>query len=355
MKPWMKRMTSALAISMMTCALFTGCLGGSEAPGSSSGSDAGKKVEEPIKMEAMATLKLGEKDIPVYEFKGEEPLPLEMSMMTVTPEAIYLIEHTHGKDDKVLGKYPYKGDQLTAREDLGEATSNVLTTDGKNVYFFLKGGHLGIYDGQELTKVPLSDNREGSTQVVYGSDQAYFSRSGALKTAGYTRAKIGKDGYTDPVLLLSQKEYVHKMKDERDEVSPKLIFADEMGFYLRWTARHGSKNGQGWTSPIYLYDKDGKEVRQLNPDAGIPDGTEKWAGKKLLVCTTKDYFCFLTTGAIRVFDKNTSAYVGDIKWAIDKRPVLADLGHFAVDGDNHIYFGIWDGKDKQQHIYRMDL
>lgn len=104
-----------------------------------------------------------------------------------------------------------------------------------------------------------------------------------------------------------------------------------------------------------MYDQDGKEVRQLNPDAGVPDGTEKWAGKKLLVCTTKDYFCFLTTGAIRVFDKNTSAYVGDIKWAIDKRPVLADLGHFAVDGDNHIYFGIWDGKDKQQHIYRMDL
>lgn len=354
MKNWMKRMSSALTIGMMTCALFTGC-GGGETPGTPSSSSSGTKAEDVIKMDPIATLKLGEKDLSVYEFKGEEPLPLEMSMMTVTPDAIYVVEHTHGKDDKVLGKYPYKGDKLAAREDLGEATSVVLTTDGKNVYFHTKDGHLGIYDGQELTKVPLSDNREGSTQVVYGSNQAYFSRSGAGKTAGYTRSKIGKDSYTDPVLLLSQKEYVHKMKDERDEVSPKLIFADEMGFYLRWTARHGSKNGQGWTSPIYLYDQDGKEVRQLNPDAGVPDGTEKWAGKKLLVCTTKDYFCFLTTGAIRVFDKNTSAYVGDIKWEMDKAPVLADPGNFAVDGDNHIYFGVWDRKNKQQHIYRMDL
>lgn len=97
------------------------------------------------------------------------------------------------------------------------------------------------------------------------------------------------------------------------------------------------------------------EPRLLTPDTGIPDSAKKWTGKEALVCTTKDYFCFLTTGAVRVFDKNTSAYLGDIKWEVDKRPVEARVDTFAVDDDNHIYFGIWDGKNQQQHIYRMDL
>lgn len=216
-----------------------------------------------------------------------------------------------------------KGDKLSAGQEIGLMKLSWLMTNGKNVYFCQGDQVQGIYDGSAVTQAALSSNRERSLQTVYGSDTVYFDREGASATAGITRATLTKDGFSNPKLLLATFGYMDQRKAAKDEVAPKLIAADADGFYMQWTARNGSTNGTGWTNPLYAFDPDGKELRSFEVNTGLAEGMQK------------------------------ASAVGDITYQIDDKVYTQDT--IATDDTNHVYFTLYDNKQKVQHIYRIDL
>ena len=338
-----QRLFSLAAASLICAAFLAGC--GSAEPGKTGG-------EAPPKMEAVQTLKLAGKDVPLYELTGAELPHFAASALAVTPEAVYAPTKEKGSKEAHLWKFPMKGSTLSAGEDISTLDPEWLTTDGKNVYFWLDNHAIGIYDGSAVSKAALSSNRERRVKAVYGSDIAYFHREGASETAGITRSKLTKDGFSEPKLLLATYGYMDKRKAEKDEVSPQLIAADEDGFYVQWTARNGSTNGKGWTKPLYAFDPEGKELRSFEANTGLSEGMQK-ASASGPVIVTKDYVVFSGLGLLRVFNKKSGAAVGDITYQLDGNVYTPEAA--ATDGTNHLYFTIYDNKNKVQHLYRMDL
>ncbi|MDY2904876.1 MAG: hypothetical protein SOU02_08075, partial [Caecibacter massiliensis] len=174
----------------------------------------------------------------------------------------------------------------------------------------------------------------------------------ASATAGITRGTLTKDGFSNPKLLLATFGYMDQRKAAKDEVAPKLIAADTDGFYMQWTARNGSNNGTGWTKPVYAFDPDGKELRSFEMNTGLAEGMQK-ASASGPAFVTRDYVGFTGRGLFRIFDKKTGSAVGDIIYQIDDKVYTPDT--IATDDTNHVYFTLYDNKQKVQHIYRIDL
>lgn len=338
-----KRLFSLAAIGLICTAFLSGC--GRTEPGKTGG-------EAPPKMEAIQTLKLAGKDVPLYELTGTELPHFVNSLLAVTADAVYAPTQEKGEDDAHLWKFPMKGDKLSAGQEIGLMKRSWLTTNGQNVYF-CQGNHVqGIYDGSAVHQAALSSNREHSLQAVYGSDTVYFDREGASATAGITRGTLTKDGFSNPKLLLATFGYIDQRKAAKDEVAPKLMAADTDGFYMQWTARNGSNNGTGWTKPVYAFDPDGKELRSFEVNTGLAEGMQKASASGPIV-VTQDYVVFTGRGLFRIFNKKTGAAVGDITYQIDDQVYTPDA--ITTDGTNHVYFTIYNRKQNVQHLYRLDL
>lgn len=337
-----KRICSLAAAGILSVAFLAGC--GSNAPES--------PKADAVKMKPIQTLKLAGKDVPLYELTGIELPHFVKSRLAVTADAVYAPTQEKGENDAHLWKFPMKGDKLSAGQEIGLMKLSWLTTNGKNVYF-CQGNHVqGIYDGSAVHQAALSSNRERSVRAVYGSDTVYFNREGASATAGITRGTLTKDGFSNPKLLLATFGYMDQRKAAKDEVAPKLIAADTDGFYMQWTARNGSNNGTGWTKPVYAFDPDGKELRSFEMNTGLAEGMQK-ASASGPAFVTRDYVGFTGRGLFRIFDKKTGSAVGDIIYQIDDKVYTPDT--IATDDTNHVYFTLYDNKQKVQHIYRIDL
>lgn len=337
-----KRLFSLVAAGIVFAASLAGC--GSNAPES--------PKADAVKMKPIQTLKLAGKDVPLYELTGIELPHFVESCLAVTSDAVYAPTQEKGENDAHLWKFPMKGDKLSAGQEIGLMKLSWLTTNGKNVYF-CQGNHVqGIYDGSAVHQAALSSNRERSVRAVYGSDTVYFDREGASATAGITRGTLTKDGFSNPKLLLATFGYMDQRKAAKDEVAPKLIAADTDGFYMQWTARNGSNNGTGWTKPVYAFDPDGKELRSFEMNTGLAEGMQK-ASASGPAFVTRDYVGFTGRGLFRIFDKKTGSAVGDIIYQIDDKVYTPDT--IATDDTNHVYFTLYDNKQKVQHIYRIDL
>ena len=64
-------------------------------------------------MEAIQTLKLAGKDVPLYELTGTELPHFVNSRLAVTADAVYAPTQEKGEDDAHLWKFPMKGDKLS--------------------------------------------------------------------------------------------------------------------------------------------------------------------------------------------------------------------------------------------------
>ena len=109
MKKW-KSLIAAAAIAAVAGALLTGC--------SDSGSGA-KETGLSVPKEAAAKLKLADREVPLYEYKGDiptiDPLP-ETPVLAVTQDAIYALCYDKSDRSRQLQKMTVKDGAIASVE-----------------------------------------------------------------------------------------------------------------------------------------------------------------------------------------------------------------------------------------------
>ena len=345
MKKW-KSILAAAAALVCAGALFAGCGDGSGGGvmGSKGSADNGPAAPK----EAAAHFKLGDKDVPLYEYTGAElPKFISGTTLAVTKDAIYGIGY--GADKKAhLQKFALKDGAITGVEDLGTAEDMPVSSDGTNIYYILDGkGTVGCYDGKAATSFTAASGVEVSrVYAIYGGKDAYIS--GQFASRDVLFGAISKEGVKDLKTALSEKVYKELGKDSKSpdyETNATLVAADVDGFYITTLATHGGKDN--WTEPLHMHAPDGKLVRTFEVNTDIPADAQKRKVAERQSIATKDYVVFFGNGFLRLFNKKDGKYVGDI----DLQPSGKSLspGNVTTDDANRLYFTAFD------HIYRIDL
>mgnify|MGYP000907986013 FL=1 len=342
MKKW-KSILAAAAALVCAGALFAGC-GDGGGIGSKGAADNGPAAPK----EAAAHFKLGDKDVPLYEYTGAElPKFISGTTLAVTKDAIYGIGY--GADKKAhLQKFALKDGAITGVEDLGTAEDMPVSSDGTNIYYILDGkGTVGCYDGTTATSFTAASGVEVSrVYAIYGGKDAYIS--GQFASRDVLFGAISKEGVKDLKTALSEKVYKELGKDSKSpdyETNATLVAADVDGFYITTLATHGGKDN--WTEPLHMHAPDGKLVRTFEVNTDIPADAQKRKVAERQSIATKDYVVFFGNGFLRLFNKKDGKYVGDI----DLQPSGKSLspGNVTTDDANRLYFTAFD------HIYRIDL
>ena len=345
MKKW-KSILAAAAALVCAGALFAGCGDGSGGGvmGSKGSADNGPAAPK----EAAAKFKLGDKDVPLYDYTGAElPKFISGTTLAVTKDAIYGI--AYGADKKPhLQKFALKDGAITGVEDLGTAEDMPVSSDGTNIYYILDGkGTVGCYDGTTATSFTVPNSSDVSrVYAIYGGKDAYISRSFASSDILF--GAISKEGVKDPKIALSEKVYKELGKDSKSpdyETNAALVAADADGFYITTLATHGGKDN--WTEPLHMHAPDGKLVRTFEVNTDIPADAQKRKVAERQSIATKDYVVFFGNGFLRVFNKKDGKYVGDIELQLNGKSLSP--GNVTTDDANRLYFTAFE------HIYRIDL
>ena len=350
MKKW-KSFIMAAAVAIFTGAVFTGCGsgdGGVIYTGNEVSADNGPAAPK----EAVTKLKLGDKEVPMYAYKGADTPQLVDShgSLAVTKDAIYGISFEKKEEKYHLKKMSLKDGAITGVEDLGEIKKEPLSSDGTNVYYILDtNGKIGCYDGTAATSFDVKGIRTICT--IYGDKNAYVcgdfvSRSDTMFGA------ISKEGMKDPKVVLPKDEFgkLSQAKDATKESNASLVCADKDGFYISTLATNGG-GSDIWTFPLHMYGPDGKKIRTFDCNADLPSGAEKRKAGERQAIATKDYVIFFYSGYLRLFNKKDGKYVGDIELMLEKHKI--DPRGVTADDANHIYFT--DAGGDQPMIYRIDL
>ena len=342
MKKWKSVLAAAAAL---VCAgiVFAGC-GDGGGIGSKGAADNGPAAPK----EAAAKFKLGDKDVPLYDYTGAElPKFISGTTLAVTKDAIYGI--AYGADKKPhLQKFALKDGAITGVEDLGTAEDMPVSSDGTNIYYILDGkGTVGCYDGTTATSFTVPNSSDvRRVYAIYGGKDAYISRSFASSDILF--GAISKEGVKDPKIALSEKVYKELGKDSKSpdyETNAALVAADADGFYITTLATHGGKDN--WTEPLHMHAPDGKLVRTFEVNTDIPADAQKRKVAERQSIATKDYVVFFANGFLRVFNKKDGKYVGDIELQLNGKSLSP--GNVTTDDANRLYFTAFE------HIYRIDL
>ena len=342
MKTSWKKLLTAASAAIFCAALLTGCLGSKGL-----GPDAPK---EPV-----AKFKLGDKEVPLYEYKGAELPDFETfhSNLALTKDAIYGISRDAADNKYHLKKMNLKDGAIVSVEDLGLVAMNRISSDATNIYYIgeKEPGTIGCYDGKAATVFKVVGVSPSEVRTIFGGKNAYlaadhFDRSGILF------GEISKEGVKDTKVVLPPEEFkkYSSSPDNRDgESNPRIRFADKDGFYLLTEARHGDKET---TLPLHMYGPDGKKLRTFECNEGIPADAKKRDVGLNQTMVSKDYVIFCNRGYMRIFDKKDGKYVGDIELELGDQTLRPE--GITVDEENHIYFVSQSGKDPN-YIYRIDL
>lgn len=355
MKTSWKKLLTVVSTALLCGALLTGC-GGSGGSGGSDGSGGGmlgsKSLGPDAPKEVVAQLKLGDKDVPLYEYKGAalpEKLQGFHSNLAVTKNAIYGISFVAASKEFHLQKINLENGAITSVEDLGNVENEPITSDGTNIYFITKkDDNIGVYDGNAVSN--FSNKDAAVIRAIFGEKTAYTSGT-FVSRSGIMAGTISKDGTKDMKSVLPKDEFA-KLQDAKDASAEKNSFlacADKDGFYITTLATHGGDSGK-WTEPLHMYGPDGKKIRTFECNEGIPDSAEKRKISERQSIATKDYVVFYDRGFLRVFNKKDGKYVGDVELKINGKNI--EPAGAAVDDENHIYF--IDHKT-DANIYRIDL
>ena len=351
MKTSWKKLLTVVSTALLCGALLTGC-GGSGGSGGSDGSGGGmlgsKSLGPDTPKEVVAQLKLGDKDVPLYEYKGAalpEKLQGFHSNLAVTKNAIYGISFVAASKEFHLQKMNLENGAITSVEDLGNVENEPITSDGTNIYFITKkDDNIGVYDGNAVSN--FSNKDAAVIRAIFGEKTAYTSGT-FVSNSGIMAGTISKDGTKDMKSVLPKDEFA-KLQDAKDASAEKNSFlacADKDGFYITTLATHGGKDN--WTEPLHMHAPDGKLVRTFEVNTDIPADAQKRKVAERQSIATKDYVVFFGNGFLRLFNKKDGKYVGDI----DLQPSGKSLspGNVTTDDANRLYFTAFD------HIYRIDL
>ncbi len=343
MKKW-KSFIATAALTVFCGAVLAGCGSGNSSSAASGGEGVSSLGPEAPK-EAIAQLKLGSREVPLYEYKGENIPSLEgfHSNLAITKDAIYGISFDRESKEFHLQKMSLADGAIAKIEDLGIVTNDPISSDGSNVYFFSKESGLSVYDGNAVSTVP--DKNAAVVRIVYGDTNAYTSTS-FIDQSGIAYGTISKDGIKDPATVLSGDQFKEIAK-VADETNAFLRWADKDGFYISTLAKNGG-GVENWTKPFTQYGQDGKLIRAFEVNANLPAEAAKLHGEERGAIATKDYVVFYGMGYLRVFEKADGKYVGTIELRMKEGSV--DIGAVVADNGNNIYFV----GDKEK-IYRIDL
>lgn len=352
MERWKKILGSLLAMGLF-CGVLAGCGGGVK------DSSNGKKADPPQPPEKVAALKLGDRELPVYTFTGADLPSFFEGCFAVNGEAIYGLTKKDLANDKYewqLLRFPYEGGRIGDGKKIAVMGNDQMTTNGKEVFFWAraekdKGDLLGIAQGEQVSLV-LRKQGEAQFRSVYGTDTAYFMAKSALQ-----RGKLDTQGFSAAKVLLSRAD-IARMKAERNLESPHLMAADADGFYVRWLNKHGSRQGKNWTYSLHTYDPEGKELRVLELNQPIPQASHNHLGQ---VFTTRQYLGILgtfnkdkkLTGCIRLYDRETGAYVTDLE--LSQIPDSHLIRNLMADGEDHLFFQVGFDKATKSQLYRLDF
>ena len=349
MKKW-KSLIAAAAVTLFAGAVLAGCDGGSGAISDIGGVSGSSDSDPAAPKEVVTKFKLGDKDVPLYEYKGVELPKLQgfHSNLAVTKDAIYALSFEQTDQKYHLKKMVLKDGAITGIEDLGKVEKEPITSDGTNVYYILDHkGKVGCYDGTAATSFDVKGTR--TIRAVYGDKNAYTSGDFVSQTDTMFGA-ISKEGMKDAKVILPKDAFkkLSHTGDAKEENNAFLMGADKDGFYITTLATHGGASDQ-WTFPLHMYGSDGKQLRTFACNENLPSGAQMRKAGERQVCVTKDYVVFYDSGYIRVFHKKDGKYVGDIELKKDGGKKYEPKGMTANDA-NHIYF-----IDDDTHIYRIDL
>ena len=354
MKTSWKKLLTVVSTALLCGALLTGC-GGSGGSGGSDGSGGGmlgsKSLGPDAPKEVVAQLKLGDKDVPLYEYKGAalpEKLQGFHSNLAVTKNAIYGISFVAASKEFHLQKMNLENGAITSVEDLGNVENEPITSDGINIYFITKkDDNIGVYDGNAVSN--FSNKDAAVIRAIFGEKTAYTSGT-FVSRSGIMAGTISKDGTKDMKSVLPKDEFA-KLQDAKDASAEKNSFlacADKDGFYITTLATHGG-DSEKWTKPLHMYGPDGKKIRTFELNEGIGNAEKRKVSERQSIAT-KDYVVFFASGFLRVFNKKEGTYVGDIELKLNGKNV-SPTG-VTVDDENHLYF--IDDKTSE-NIYRIDL
>ena len=345
MKKW-KSILAAAAALVCAGALFAGC-GDGGGIGIGGPADNGPAAPK----EAVTKLKLGDKEVPMYAYKGADTPQLVDShgSLAVTKDAIYGISFEKKEKKYHLKKMSLKDGAITGVEDLGEIKKEPLSSDGTNVYYILDtNGKIGCYDGTAATSFDVKGIR--TICAIYGDKNAYVCGD-FVSSSDTMFGAISKEGMKDPKVVLPKDEFgkLSQAKDATKESNASLVCADKDGFYISTLATNGGSDK--WTFPLHMYGSDGKKIRTFDCNADLPSGAEKRKAGERHAIATKDYVIFFYSGYLRLFNKKDGKYVGDIELMLEKHKI--DPRGVTADDANHIYFT--DAGGDQPMIYRIDL
>ena len=212
MKTLWKKLLTAASAALLCGALLTGCggSGGSDGSGGPGGGMLGSKSLGPdAPKEAVAQLKLGDKDVPLYEYKGAalpEKLQGFHSNLAVTKDAIYGLAYEKADNGYHLKKLVLKDGAVASVEDLGLVAKEGISSDGTNIYYLdkTKNGNIGCYDGNAASTFTLKG--VSVVRAVFGTHDAYTSGDFASKVDIMSGA-ISKEGLKDAKSVLSKDEF----------------------------------------------------------------------------------------------------------------------------------------------------
>ena len=350
MKKW-KSVLAAAATLVCAGIVFAGC--GSGDGGGIAGGIGGPADNGPAApKEAVTKLKLGDKEVPMYAYKGADTPQLVDShgSLAVTKDAIYGISFEKKEKKYHLKKMSLKDGAITGVEDLGEIKKEPLSSDGTNVYYILDtNGKIGCYDGTAATSFDVKGIR--TVRTIYGDKNAYVCGD-FVSSSDTMFGAISKEGMKDPKVVLPKDEFgkLSQAKDVTKESNASLVCADKDGFYISTLATNGGGSDK-WTFPLHMYGPDGKKIRTFDCNADLPSGAEKRKAGERQAIATKDYVIFFYSGYLRLFNKKDGKYVGDIELMLEKHKI--DPRGVTADDANHIYFT--DAGGDQPMIYRIDL
>lgn len=334
MKKWKSILTAAAAL-VCAGALFAGC-------GDSAGTGSGaKETGLSVPKETAAKLKFTDREVPLYEYKGDipviDPLP-EAPVLAVTQDAIYALCYDASDRSRQLQKMTVKDGAIASVEALGKSRHELISTDGTNIYFIPERKVGGCYDGKEVTTFDLKAVDENETILaVRGEKFAYISDT-HVQMRGVRRADISKEGLKNVTEVLTDTALTELARSIGKDAIYLYSGADKDGISI-WSRD---------SNTVYLYGADGKELISLGINEGIPSGAKQLDHSRAVM--TKDYVVFGASGMMRVFARKDGAYVGDIEMTVGKKKL--DPMSMVTDGTNHIYFmnGHLDNA-----LYRIDL
>lgn len=336
-----KKLLAATAAALLLGALLGGWIG-------YRGRDKDDGLAPAAPREAVAHLKLADKEVPLYEYTGAKIPEMQgfSTSLAVTKDAIYGISAESKENAYHLKKMSLKDGAILSIEDFGLVANEPISSDGMNVYYFHKGDDVvARCDGKESTTFHMPGVHV--LRAVFGENKAYAG--GAFVSEMDTVfGAVSRHGMKNTKCVLPKDEFAKLAGsgETTEENNAFLLCADKDGFYVATLAAHdGSADGK---KPLHMYGPDGRKLRTFECNANLPGDAPKRASAERQALATKDYVIFYGEGFLRVFNKKDGKYVGDVDLKIGERKL--DPSGAAADDENHVYF--IGGKDR---IYRIDL